>query len=61
MPRYLVIERRALKWGYLIDAENEEAAGYLDGEIVSEAETDTWGEELLSVEEVASDEDMIAL
>ena len=59
MPRYLVIEHRMHKSGYLIDAESEDAAQGLDGDIVDEANTDDWGYEILSVEEVNPETDTV--
>lgn len=55
MPRYRVCERRALHNFTLIDAESEEAATKYDGDVLDECETDTWGEELVSCEEVPGD------
>jgi hypothetical protein len=57
MPRFRVKERRAYRVTYLIDAENEEAAGRLDGELIQEAADDSWADEVLSVEAVADDEE----
>lgn len=55
MARYKVVERRCFDATYIVEAESAEAAGRLDGDIVSEDPTDSdnnWGLELLSVEEV---------
>jgi hypothetical protein len=41
----------------LIDAENEQAAKSGQGEIVDEAETDSYGYEIVSIEEVDPEED----
>ncbi len=57
MPRYLVTERRAYKSAMLIDAEDEEAAEKGDGDIIDTSDTDSWADELLSVEEVDADQD----
>ena len=59
MPRYVVIEKRALHNAVLIEAENEQDARGYKGDIIDESETDTWGDELLSVEEVPGDTDEI--
>jgi hypothetical protein len=59
MPRYRVDETRSYKVAYLIDAEDEDAAGRLAGEIVSEVETDSYSESTDSVEQVADDEEEV--
>lgn len=60
MPRYKVAETRARRAEYLIDAESEEAARSLDGDIVAEGgDADDYGLEILSVEQVDDDEEMI--
>jgi len=60
MPRYKVREKRCYEATYLIDAANADAAGRLDGEIVQEAggDGDDHGEQLLSVDQVADDEEL---
>lgn len=55
MPRYRVIERRALKTGVIIEADDEKAASNYQGNIIDEYETDTWSDELLSCEQVDDD------
>ena len=61
MPRFIVIEQRAYREGYLIDAVDEEAAQQREGEVISESETDSWADELLSCEEVDDDVEDIEL
>lgn len=61
MPRFKVVEKRAYKEGFLIDAVDEEAAKRLDGEVVADASTDSWADELLELEQVADDEEDIEL
>jgi hypothetical protein len=57
MPKFHVTEERAYKASYLIEAENEDAARQLSGEILDSNETDSWGERLLDIEEVSDDEE----
>jgi hypothetical protein len=59
MPRYRVTETRSYKVAYLIDAEDEGAALRLDGEIVSEVETDSYSESIDDAEQVADDEEEV--
>lgn len=56
MPKFHVTEIRAFKAGYLVEAEDAEDAKKCDN-ILDENETDSWGHELLSVEEVGDDEE----
>jgi hypothetical protein len=58
-PRYLVIEKRSLRNAIIIEAEDEQAAKDCKGEILDENETDTWADELLSIEEVDDDVDEV--
>ena len=60
MPRFKVAETRARRVEYLIDAESEDAARRLDGEIIEEGgDADDYGLEILSVEQVDDEEEMI--
>ena len=61
MPRYQVIEKRALYNGVIIDAVDEQAAKQYDGTIIAESETDSWGDELHSIEEVEPDREEVEL
>lgn len=61
MPRYQVIQKRAYYDGVLIDAADEEAAKNGDGEVVDSATTDSWYDELHSLEEVDPDTEEIDL
>lgn len=59
MPRFRVVEVRAYRSKYLIDAEDEQAAKNLNGAIIDSLDTDSWGESLESIEEVGEDEEEI--
>lgn len=59
MPRYQVVEHRMHKSGYLIDAASEDDARGLNGDVIDEANTDDWGYEVLSVEEVDQDTNVV--
>ena len=48
---YRVVERRMLEEEYLIEAENEQAARSLDGEIIEDNVGESAGYEIVSVEE----------
>lgn len=48
---YRVVEHRMYQTEYLVNAENETAAGLLDGEVLESYDTDSWAYELISVEE----------
>jgi hypothetical protein len=61
MPRFKVLEKRAYTHGVFIDAEDEEAASHFQGEIVEESETDSYGDEILSVEQVDDDAEYLEL
>lgn len=52
--RFKVVERRCYDATYIIDAEDAKEAGKLNGDIVEEDHRadDSWGDSLLSVEEV---------
>ncbi len=52
--KYKVIEKRMLVVEYEIEAETEEKAKQLDGEILDEQETDNYGYDLVSCEEMES-------
>lgn len=54
MKKYKVIEKRMSVVEYEIEAESEEAAKQLEGEIIDEQETDNYGYELVSCEEIES-------
>jgi hypothetical protein len=58
--RFKVIERRCYDATYLVDADSAEAASKLQGEVVAEddATHNSWADELLSVEQVADDEEL---
>lgn len=60
MMRYRVKERRAYYAEYIIEANNEQAAGKLQGKIIEEDDNsgDSWGDELISVDEVDEDEEL---
>lgn len=57
MPRFQVTMTRAYKSVVLIDADDAVAARALSGQIVDEAETDSWGESTDSVEQVDDEQD----
>jgi hypothetical protein len=58
MPRFHVIEERAYKIGYLVEAPNEaEAEKIGDYLVLDEHETDSWSERLVSVEQVSDEEE----
>lgn len=61
MPRYQIIEKRAYYEGVVIDAESEEAALMLEGEVVANAQSDGWLDAVHAVEEVAPDTDEVEL
>ena len=54
MKKYKVIEKRMSVVEYEIEAESEEAAKQLEGEIIDEQETDNYGYDLVSCEEIES-------
>ena len=53
--RFKVVERRCYDATYIFDAEGENEARRLDGEILEEEHSDCWGDDTLSVEEVDED------
>lgn len=61
MPRYKVVERRCYEATYVVEADNEDDARRLRGSanIVSEDDdaSNSYGNELLSCEEVDEDEE----
>lgn len=52
LKKYKVIEKRMSVVEYEIEAESEEAAKQLKGEIIDERETDNYGYDLVSCEEI---------
>lgn len=52
MPKYKVIEKRSVIVEYEIEADSEEHAKDLDGNIIDKIETDNYAEELISCEEI---------
>jgi predicted transcriptional regulator len=52
--KYKVIEKRISVIEYEIEAESEDVAKRLEGEIINEQETDNYGYELVSCEEIES-------
>jgi hypothetical protein len=59
MPRFKVVEQRMYEATYLIDADNEQSARKLNGDIVVEDEApDSWGYDIVSVEEVDEDAEL---
>lgn len=56
MPRFHLVEIRASKHGYLIEAASGEDAREGRFELLEEAATDDWAERTVSLEQVADDE-----
>jgi len=48
--QYTVHEHRMFDAEYIIEAETEDAARQLDGDILEESDSESWGYEVVSVE-----------
>lgn len=56
MPRFHLVEIRASKHGYLVEADSGEDAREGRYEVLDESSTDDWAERTVSLEQVSDDE-----